>query len=108
MSIPWNQYIILPLFLILIGKMVIYLQEPSSAMQKVKTRLKFFENIVINEKVMPTKFNPDEIVIAAVAFGGVERFGELSTMMKSAILMMKKYHSDNVILLLVIKYNCNN
>ena len=89
MSILWNQHIILPLLLIATGKMIIYLQEPSSAMHKVKTRLNFFENIVTNEEVLPTKFNPDEIVIAAVAFGGMERFGELSTMMKSAILMMK-------------------
>ena len=67
-------------------------------MLKVQTRLKYFENDINIEKVTVRKFNPDEIVIAAVAFGGLDRFGELKIMMKSALIMMSKYHSNKVIL----------
>ena len=67
-------------------------------MLKVQTRLKYFKDDNKIEKVILTKFNPDEIVIAAVAFGGLDRFGELKIMMKSAVIMMSKYHPNEVIL----------
>ena len=67
-------------------------------MLKVQTRLKYFKDDNKIEKVTLTKFNPDEIVIAAVAFGGLDRFGELKIMMKSAVIMMSKYHPNEVIL----------
>ena len=67
-------------------------------MLKVQTRLKYFRNDNKIEKVTLRNFNPDEIVIAAVAFGGLDRFGELKIMMKSALIMMSKYHSNKVIL----------
>ena len=67
-------------------------------MLKVQTRLKYFENDINIEKVTLRKFNPDEIVITAIAFGGLDRLGELKIMMKSAIIMVSKYHSTEVIL----------
>ena len=66
-------------------------------MLKVQTRLKNLEIDKSSKKVTLNDFNPNEIVIAAVACGGIERIGELSVMMKSAVLMMTKYGSNKVI-----------
>jgi len=94
MSISWKIYIILPLFIILTIQTVLYLQDPSTAMIKVQTRLKNLENNKNSEKVTLENFDLDEIVIAAVACGSISRLAELSVMMKSAVLMMKKYQSN--------------
>ena len=51
------------------------------------------------------KFNPDEIVIAAVACGGLERLAELSVMMKSAVLMMNKHNLNDKTLKFLIFTN---
>ena len=96
MSISWKIYIILPFFIILTIQTVLYLQDPSGAMIKVQTRLKNLENNKNSEKVTFEDFDLDEIVIAAVACGSISRLAELSVMMKSAVLMMKKYQSNKV------------
>jgi len=90
----WKTYLFLPLFILLSRQILLYLQDPSSAVIKVQTRLKNVDenNDKNKRKVTTGKFNPNEIVIAAVACGGIERIDELSVMMKSAILMLAKHN----------------
>ena len=73
----WKTYLFLPLFILLSRQTLLYLQDPSSAIIKVQTRLKNVDenNDKNKKKVTLSKFNPNEIVIAAVACGGMERIG---------------------------------
>ena len=73
----WKTYLFLPLFILLSRQTLLYLQDPSSAVIKVQTRLKNVDenNDKNKKKVTLRKFNPNEIVIAAVACGGMERIG---------------------------------
>lgn len=79
----WKKYIFLPLFLIQLRQLILHLQDPTKAVERVQERLsklsavKSAENFTINQ---------DEIVLAAVACGDLTRLDELSTMLKSAVI----------------------
>ena len=70
----WKTYLFLPLFILFSRQTLLYLQDPSSAVIKVQTRLKNVDEYNDKNKKKVT-FNPNEIVIAAVACGGMERIG---------------------------------
>ena len=72
--------------MILGRQLILFLQDPSAAVNRVQNRLLSMEVSSEFEKVKV----PEEIVIAAVACGNIERLGELSVMIKSAVIFSKK------------------
>ena len=87
MSTLKKRYIFyLPILMILGRQLILFLQDPSAAVNRVQNRLLSMEVSSEFEKVKV----PEEIVIAAVACGNIERLGELSVMIKSAVIFSKK------------------
>ena len=78
----WKTIILLPVILVLSRQLLLYLQDPTESLKIMETRLKTLQNSDLKK----VNFNLEEIVIAAVSCGGVERLGELSVMLKSAVL----------------------
>ena len=85
-NMSWKTYIILPILILLGRQTLLYLQDPSEALEKVQNRLKSVKNV---EKVTKNDVSK-EVVIAAVACGNLERLGELSVMIKSALIFSKQ------------------
>ena len=77
-----KHYILLPCLLIFIRQLILYFQDPTEKLKIVEENLKNISKIGILPKF---HFN-NEIVIAAVACGGLDRLEELSVMMKSAVI----------------------
>ena len=77
-----KQYVLLPCLLIFIRQLILYFQDPTEKLKIVEENLKNISKIGILPKF---HFN-NEIVIAAVACGGLDRLEELSVMMKSAVI----------------------
>ena len=87
MSTLKKRYIFyLPILMILGRQLILFFQDPSAAVNRVQNRLLSMEVSSEFEKVKV----PEEIVIAAVACGNIERLGELSVMIKSAVIFSKK------------------
>lgn len=79
----WKKYILIPLVILAIRNFILYCQDPSQALEKVKIRL---ENIGKVSNSKPSK-KEENLVIAAVACGrSQQRLGELSVMIKSAVI----------------------
>ena len=81
-KMTWKHFIVLPFVILFIRQLILYLQDPSNALERVEAKLKNVPNV---GRLSDFKVK-DEIVIAAVACGGLERLEELSVMMKSAII----------------------
>ena len=87
MSTLKKRYIFyLPILMILGRQLILFLQDPSAAVNRVQNRLLSME---VSSEFGKVKV-PEEIVIAAVACGNIERLGELSVMIKSAVIFSKK------------------
>ena len=78
----WRHIFYLPILLILGRQLILYLQDPSEAVNRVQSRLL---SLKVNNEFEELKI-PEEIVIAAVACGNIDRLGELSVMIKSAVI----------------------
>ena len=76
----------LPILLILGRQVILYLQDPSEAVNRVQSRL---ISMKVKSEFEVVKV-PEEVVIAAVACGNIERLGELSVMIKSAVIFSSK------------------
>ena len=87
MSTLKKRYIFyLPILMVLGRQLILFFQDPSAAVNRVQNRLLSME---VNSEFEKVKV-PEEIVIAAVACGNIERLGELSVMIKSAVIFSKK------------------
>jgi hypothetical protein len=86
----WTSYIFVPLFILFCRSALIYIQDPSDALQRVESRLENLSKKSVG-KGQKVSENVDidasaAVVIAAVACGGPERMEELSVMLKSAVI----------------------
>ena len=68
--------------MLFIRQLILYLQDPSESLERVEAKLRNVRRVGSLSEFQVK----DEVVIAAVACGGLERLEELSVMMKSAII----------------------
>ena len=78
----YKTYIVLPILILLGRQTLLYLQDPNEALNKVQDKLR---NMKIADKFNQIEVS-NEVTIAAVACGNLERLGELSVMIKSAVI----------------------